>query len=64
MATTTTEVPRLMKAEDVSKALRDVPVSTIHSWARSGYLPSMKLGKHRRFKPEEVADFIARHDAH
>ncbi len=53
----------LMKAEDVSRTLNEVPVSTIHAWARSGYLPSKKFGKHRRFVPEQVADFIARHGA-
>jgi len=58
MSSTTIEDPRLLTAADVSTLLKDVPISTIHSWARRGFLPSVKLGKHRRFRREQILDFI------
>jgi excisionase family DNA binding protein len=47
-----------MTAREVSEILNGVPVSTIHAWARAGYLPSLKLGKHRRFHRDDVAAFL------
>lgn len=38
----------LMTAEQVA-ALLMLPVSTVKDYARRGVLPSIKLGKHRRF---------------
>jgi excisionase family DNA binding protein len=38
----------LMTAEQVA-ALLVLPVSTVKDYARRGVLPSIKLGKHRRF---------------
>jgi excisionase family DNA binding protein len=35
-----------------------VPVSTVHAWARTGYLPSVKIGRHRRFLHEDILKFI------
>jgi excisionase family DNA binding protein len=33
---------------------------TIHAWARSGYMPCVKIGRHRRFVRDDVLDFIER----
>ena len=52
------ELPRLMTAEQVAKLLNGVPVSTVHAWARTGYLPSVKIGRHRRFVREGILKFI------
>lgn len=38
----------LMTAEQVA-ALLMLPISTVKDYARRGVLPSIKLGKHRRF---------------
>jgi excisionase family DNA binding protein len=53
----------LMKAEDVADILKDVPVSTVYAWARQGFLPSLKIGRHRRFLREQIDDFIDRQAA-
>jgi len=49
--------PELMTAEQVG-ALLLLPRSTVEGYARSGVLPSIKIGKHRRFVRDDVADFI------
>lgn len=58
MSSTTFEDPHLLTAADVATLLNNIPISTIHTWARRGFLPSVKLGKHRRFRREEILDFI------
>ena len=52
------ELPTLMTAEQVGELLNGVPVSTVHAWARTGYLPSVKIGRHRRFVREGILKFI------
>lgn len=49
--------PDLMTAEQVSSLLL-LPRSTVDGYARSGVLPSIKIGKHRRFVRVEVLNFI------
>ena len=49
--------PELMTAEQVAWLLL-LPRSTVEAYARSGVLPSIKIGKHRRFVRDDVADFI------
>ena len=46
-----------MTAEQVA-ALLLVPVSTVMDYARRGVLPSIKLGKHRRFVRSQVVAAI------
>jgi excisionase family DNA binding protein len=51
-----------MTAEQVA-ALLLLPTSTVKDYARRGVLPSIKLGKHRRFvrsQVEEAIDALAR----
>ena len=47
----------LMTAEQVA-ALLLLPRSTVEGYARSGVLPSIKIGKHRRFVRTDVVNFI------
>lgn len=47
----------LMTAEDVAAALR-LRVSTIEDYARRGVLPSIKVGRHRRFLRSHLARAI------
>jgi excisionase family DNA binding protein len=47
----------LMTAAEVAKVLQ-LRVSTIEDYARRGVLPSMKLGRHRRFLRSRVEDAI------
>jgi excisionase family DNA binding protein len=51
-------VATLVTAKEVGVMLNGVPVSTIHAWARSGYLPCVELGKHRRFHRDDIAEFV------
>lgn len=49
----------LMTSQQVADVLR-LRVSTVEDYARRGVLPSLKLGRHRRFLRSEVEDAIAR----
>jgi excisionase family DNA binding protein len=49
---------KLLTADQVAALLNGVPVSTVHAWARSGYLPSIKIGRHRRFVRDDVLAFL------
>jgi excisionase family DNA binding protein len=57
-----TALDELMTAEQVA-ALLLLPASTVKDYARRGVLPSIKLGKHRRFvrsQVQEAIDVLAR----
>lgn len=43
----------LWTIDDLSKYLK-LPMSTTYMLAADGTIPSIKLGKHRRFIPEDV----------
>jgi excisionase family DNA binding protein len=47
----------LMTAQQVA-ALLLLPISTVMDYARRGVLPSIKLGKHRRFVRSQVEGAI------
>jgi excisionase family DNA binding protein len=47
-----------MTARQVAELLNGVPAATVHAWARSGYLPSIKIGRHRRFVRSDILRFI------
>lgn len=57
--TTLTPLTRaqILRAPDVASLLQ-VPVSTVHEWARTGRLPSRKRGKHRLFIQTEIEAWI------
>jgi excisionase family DNA binding protein len=48
----------LMTAPQIAEVLQ-VRVSTVEAYARRGLLPSVKLGRHRRFIKSEVERAIA-----
>lgn len=51
--------PRFMTVQEVAELLQ-VPVSTVYHWAAYGQgPPSFKVGKHRRFKADAVAEWLA-----
>lgn len=52
---------QILRARDVA-AMLQVPLSTVHEWARTGVLPSRKRGKHRLFILGEVEDWILADD--
>ena len=55
-----TEVPgpnRLLSADDVAEHLL-IPRSTVMKFQREGRIPSVKVGKHRRFLMEDVEAFV------
>ena len=53
------ELDELLTAEEVA-ALLHVPRSTVSNYARRGVLPSIKLGRHRRFVRSDVVYAIER----
>lgn len=51
--------PRFMTVQEVAELLQ-VPVSTVYHWAAYGQgPPSFKVGKHRRYKADAVAQWLA-----
>lgn len=55
---TETDDTRLLSAPEVAKVF-DVPESWVREQARLGNLPSIRLGHYVRFKPQEIARFVA-----
>lgn len=49
----------LLTSDEVAELLH-IPRSTVSEYARRGVLPSIKLGRHRRFVRSDVADAIER----
>ena len=49
----------LLTADEVAELLH-VPRSTVGDYARRGMLPSIKLGRHRRFVRSDVVDAVDR----
>lgn len=50
---------RLLTAQDVAVRFQ-VPVSWIYTAARNGDLPSVSLGRYRRFHPDDLAEWEQR----
>ena len=53
------ELDELLTADEVAELLH-VPRSTVSDYARRGVLPSIKLGRHRRFVRSDVVYAIER----
>lgn len=53
------KLDELLTADEVAELLR-VPRSTVSDYARRGVLPSIKLGRPRRFVRSDVANAIER----
>lgn len=48
---------KLLTPEQVAERLQ-VTVQTIYTWMRSGYLPSVKMGRLWRIRPDDLENFI------
>ena len=48
---------RLMGVEEVAE-LTSIPESTVRRMVTKGHIPCVRLGKHVRFDPEDVAEWI------
>jgi excisionase family DNA binding protein len=48
---------KLLTPEQVAERLQ-VTVQTIYTWMRSGYLPSVKMGRLWRIRPSDLDEFI------
>ena len=47
----------LLNPKEVSTAL-NVPISWVYSSAEKGAIPSLKIGKYRRFRPSDLAAWL------
>lgn len=54
------EFPLLTADEVAQTMLGGLPAKTVNQYARQGRLPSVWIGKHRRFNRPEVEEAIAR----
>lgn len=57
--TTENAATGLLDVDDVAKALKCSPRS-VAEWTASGALASVKLGRLRRYRPEDVEAFVRR----
>ena len=53
---------RLLTAEEVASLLQ-VPKSWVYEQARSGQLPTVCLGRYRRFREESIREWVDRQEA-
>ena len=53
----TIATPLLMTKDEVAAALQ-VPADTVTHLHRDGQLPGVKIGKHLRWRPEDVQAFV------
>jgi excisionase family DNA binding protein len=53
------KMERLWTVEDVME-FSGLPRSTINLYIATSRIPSLKIGKHRRFVPEEIRKWIKR----
>jgi excisionase family DNA binding protein len=52
---------RLLTAAEVASMLR-VPKSWVYEQARSGALPTVTLGRYRRFREESIREWVGEHE--
>lgn len=50
-------VSELLTIEDLS-ALFKIPKATLYDWTHLGFIPHYKIGRHVRFDPQEVRDWL------
>lgn len=48
---------RLLNVQDVAAYL-NVPVSSVYAAAEAGTLPSLKIGRYRRFEPQAIEQYL------
>ena len=49
----------LLDAEEVARLL-GIPKASVYEYARSGRLPCVSIGRHRKFVRSDLADAVAR----
>ena len=54
----TADTERLLTVQDVAQRF-SVPVSWVYANAEAGHLPSLKIGKYRRFRASELEVYLA-----
>jgi excisionase family DNA binding protein len=53
------DIQPLINIEEASRLLGDVPVNTLYNWRHQGVGPrSMKIGRHVRYRTEDVTAWI------
>lgn len=53
----------LLTADEAGALLGGIPRYTVLQMARDGRLPCLRVGKHVRFSPSELEEWLARHRA-
>lgn len=56
-------LPRLLTVDETAEYLR-VDRSTVYRLEREGELHSVRVGRRRRFRPEDLADYLERSREH
>lgn len=51
-------LPDLLTADEVSRLLK-VPRTTVYYWVKTGTLPAVRVGKHLRFRGDQLAALLA-----
>lgn len=52
----------LLKADQVAKLL-GVPTSWVYEQSRKGSIPTVALGRYRRYRAEAIAEWVKEHEA-
>jgi excisionase family DNA binding protein len=53
-----TTLPQLIDGKPVAEAL-NLKLTALYDYARRGLIPCVRIGRHVRFRPEDIAEFIA-----
>ncbi|CAK0739493.1 DNA-binding protein [Azospirillaceae bacterium] len=53
------KLERLLLIEDVHE-LTSIPISTLKLYTATGKIPSIKIGRHRRYDPAEIRKWLKR----
>ena len=57
--TRSTGIFKLITGSEVAETL-GIPLTTVYDHARSGLLPSIRIGRAVRFRPEAIKNFVER----
>jgi DNA binding domain, excisionase family len=53
-------MPELLTPEEVAEVF-SVPKTTVYHWARHGTLRCLRIGRHVRFRENDIRDYIQNH---
>lgn len=54
---------KLLTAEDICTNL-GISINTLYQWTHRGKFPSIKVGKHLRFKESDIDTWLKSHQKH